>query len=40
MTVTAIFLVLISAFTHVGWNVLGKRNHPTAAFLLVAMLLG
>ncbi len=40
MTVTAIFLVLVSAFTHVGWNVLGKRNHPTAAFLLVAMLLG
>ena len=23
-----------------GWNVLGKRNHPTAAFLLVATLFG
>ena len=40
MTLTAIVLVLISAFTHVGWNVLGKRNHPTAAFLLVATLFG
>ncbi len=40
MTITALVLVLISAFTHVGWNVLGKRNHPTAAFLLMATLLG
>lgn len=40
MTLTAIVLILISAFTHVGWNVLGKRNHPTAAFLLIATLLG
>jgi len=40
LTITAIVLVLISAFTHVGWNVLGKRNHPTAAFLLVATLFG
>ena len=40
MTLTAIVLVLISAFTHVGWNVLGKRDHPTAAFLLVAVVLG
>ncbi len=40
MTITALVPVLISAFTHVGWNVLGKRNHPTAAFLLVATLFG
>jgi drug/metabolite transporter (DMT)-like permease len=40
LTIIAIVLVLISAFTHVGWNVLGKRNHPTAAFLLMATLLG
>lgn len=40
MTITALVLVLISAFTHVGWNVLGKRDHPTAAFLLVATLFG
>jgi drug/metabolite transporter (DMT)-like permease len=40
MTITALVLVLISAFTHVGWNVLGKRDHPTAAFLLMATLFG
>ena len=40
MTVTAVVLLLISAFTHVGWNLLGKREHPTAAFLLVANTLG
>ena len=40
MTLTAIFLILISAVVHVGWNLLGKRDHPTAAFLLVANTLG
>ena len=40
MTLTAILLILISATVHVGWNLLGKRNHPTAAFLLVANTLG
>jgi len=40
LTISALVLVLISAFTHVGWNVLGKRDHPTAAFLLMATLLG
>lgn len=40
MTFTAIFLILVSAATHVGWNLLGKRDHPSAAFLLVANTLG
>ena len=40
MTITAIVLILISTATHVGWNFLGKRDHPTAAFLLVANTLG
>ena len=40
MTLTAIFLILISAVVHIGWNLLGKRDHPTAAFLLVANTLG
>jgi len=40
MTLTAIVLLLISAITHAGWNLLGKREHPTAAFLLVANTLG
>ena len=40
MTLTAIVLLLVSAVTHAGWNLLGKREHPTAAFLLVANILG
>jgi len=40
MTLTAIILLLISTITHVGWNLLGKREHPTSAFLLVANTLG
>lgn len=40
MTLTAIILLFISAVTHAGWNLLGKREHPTAAFLLVANTLG
>lgn len=40
VTITAIVLILISTATHVGWNLLGKRNHPTAAFLFVANTLG
>jgi drug/metabolite transporter (DMT)-like permease len=40
MTLTAVVLLLISAVTHAGWNLLGKREHPTAAFLLVANTLG
>lgn len=40
MSHTAVILILISAVTHVGWNMIGKRHHPTAAFLLVANTLG
>ena len=40
MTITAIILLLISAFTHAGWNLLGKRNDPTAASFLVAIITG
>ncbi len=40
MTLTAVVLLLISAITHAGWNLLGKREHPTTAFLLVANTLG
>ena len=40
MTLTAIVLILISAFLHVGWNLLSKNEHPTAAFFLAANFLG
>ncbi len=40
MSTTAIALVLLSTFIHVGWNLLGKREHPSAAFLLLANTLG
>jgi drug/metabolite transporter (DMT)-like permease len=40
MTAIGIGLVLVSALIHVGWNLVGKRQHPSAAFLLVANTLG
>ena len=38
MTWTAIALVLFSALLHAGWNLLGKRQSPSLAFFLLAML--
>jgi uncharacterized membrane protein len=40
VTLTAIILLLISAAAHAGWNLLGKRQHPTTAFFLLANTLG
>ncbi|WP_137170536.1 EamA family transporter [Marinomonas sp. FW-1] len=40
MTLTAILLVLISAFMHAGWNFFGKQAQPTLAFFFLTMLLG
>ncbi len=40
MTLTAILLLLCSAFTHAGWNLLGKKEHPSAAFFLLANFFG
>jgi drug/metabolite transporter (DMT)-like permease len=40
MTLTAAILLLISAFTHAGWNYISKKEHPTAAFYLVANTIG
>jgi drug/metabolite transporter (DMT)-like permease len=40
MTFAAIGLLFASAVIHVGWNLVGKRQHPSAAFLLVANTLG
>ncbi len=36
MELTAIILVIISAFFHAGWNLAGKRQHPSAGFFLLA----
>ena len=40
MSVTATLLLIVSAFTHAGWNLVSKKKHPTQAFYLVANTLG
>jgi hypothetical protein len=40
MTVTATILLIISAFTHAGWNFISKKEHPTQSFYLVANTIG
>ncbi|MFW6152284.1 MAG: EamA family transporter [Verrucomicrobiota bacterium] len=40
MSFVAIVLVVLSAVVHAGWNLLSKRQHPSAAFFLVASLTG
>ncbi len=40
MTLIAILLLLVSAGTHAGWNLLGKHNNPNAAAFLIASLIG
>jgi drug/metabolite transporter (DMT)-like permease len=36
MSVLAAILLSVSALLHAGWNLLGKKSHPTTAFFLVA----
>jgi drug/metabolite transporter (DMT)-like permease len=36
MTLPAIILVTISAFSHAVWNLLGKRQNSSSAFFLIA----
>ena len=40
MSLVAIILVVLSAFMHAGWNLLSKRQNPSAAFFLVASIAG
>jgi drug/metabolite transporter (DMT)-like permease len=40
MTVTAAILLIISAFTHAGWNFISKKEHPTQSFYLVGNTIG
>jgi len=40
MSITATILLLISAFTHAGWNFISKKEHPSQAFYLVANTIG
>lgn len=40
MSPVAIILVILSAFLHAGWNLHSKRQHPSAAFFLIASLAG
>ena len=40
MTIIATILLIISAFTHAGWNFISKKEHPTQAFYLLANTMG
>lgn len=40
MSQLALILVLVSAFLHAGWNLLGKKQVPSLAFFALAMLGG
>lgn len=40
MTLGVAILLLVSAVTHAGWNLLGKREQPSTAFFLVANTCG
>ena len=40
MSATAAILLILSAFTHAGWNFISKKEHPTQAFYLVANTIG
>lgn len=40
MPLLAVALLVTSAVLHATWNFLGKRQHPTAAFMLAANLFG
>lgn len=40
MTSTAIILISISALLHASWNLISKKEHPTAAFFLAVNLIG
>ena len=35
MTLSAFWLILLSIFLHVGWNLISKKSKPTAAFYLL-----
>jgi len=40
MTSTAIFLIVLSAVLHAGWNLLSKSRYPTSSFFLLANSVG
>ena len=40
MTATALIILIVSAFVHAGWNLIGKRTFPTIGFFLAANFLG
>jgi len=40
MSLTAVILILISAVSHAGWNLLGKRDNPSISFFLLTNIFG
>ncbi|WP_108649390.1 EamA family transporter [Dongshaea marina] len=40
MPLLAIILIIISAAMHVGWNLISKRQQPSAAFFMIANAMG
>jgi drug/metabolite transporter (DMT)-like permease len=40
LSIAAIFLLIISAIVHAGWNMIGKSNQPSIAIFLIGNTLG
>lgn len=40
MNTTALLLIIVSAFTHAGWNLIGKYERPSLAFFFLATIIG
>jgi drug/metabolite transporter (DMT)-like permease len=40
LTLIAVVLLTISAFTHAGWNLIGKRQNPSAVTMFLANTIG
>ncbi len=40
MNTTALLLIIVSAFTHAGWNLVGKYERPSLAFFFLATIIG
>lgn len=40
LSLISIFLIILSSFTHAGWNLLGKRENPSISYFFLGNTLG
>ena len=40
MTITAVLLIILSAFLHAGWNLISKKETPSVSYFLLANIFG